>query len=184
MDQRYAARRRVIGQESRSGRDRPGSSVLAMDDETTNETRTKGTPGRLSLWFQRKMNARTTAKIRRKQDGRMMGMDVLILHTAGRVTGRPVETPIAWYADGDDARLVIASGGGSDHPQWFRNLMEHPERASAELPGQEPRPVTPRELDGADRDAAWRRIVEANPRFAKYQAKSDRQYPVVRLTPR
>lgn len=150
-----------------------------------NRTRKKGTPGRLSLWFQRRTNARTAAKIRRRNDGRMMGMDVLILHTAGRRSGQPYETPIAWFADGDGGgRLVIASGGGSDHPNWFRNLMEHPGRAAIELPGGRPQPVTPQWLDGADRDAAWQRIVAANPRFAKYQKKSDRQYPIVRLTPR
>ncbi|TDC47691.1 nitroreductase family deazaflavin-dependent oxidoreductase [Jiangella ureilytica] len=131
------------------------------------------------------MNARTAAKIRRKNDGRMMGMDVLILHTAGRRSGQPYETPIAWFPEEDGAaRLVIASGGGSDHPNWFRNLMEHPDRAAIELPGGEPQPVTPQWLDGADREEAWQRIVAANPRFAKYQKKSDRQYPLVRLTPR
>lgn len=156
-----------------------------MDDDTT-KTRRKGTPGRLSLWFQRRMNARTAARIRRKNDGRMMGMDVLILHTAGRTSGQPYETPIAWFADGDggSSRLVIASGGGSADPNWYLNLTAHPERAAVELPGRQPQPVTPHTLDGADRDEAWQTIVAANPRFAKYQKKSDRQYPVVRLTPR
>lgn len=67
-----------------------------MTNETTRQTRPEGTPGRLSLWFQWRMNTRTVAKIRRKGDGRMMGMDVLILHTAGRSSGRPYQTPIAW----------------------------------------------------------------------------------------
>lgn len=81
-----------------------------------------------------------------------MGMDVLILHTAGRRSRQPYET--------------------------------HPGRAAIELPGGRPQPVAPQWLDGADRDAAWQRIVAANPRFAKYQETSDRQYPIVRLTPR
>lgn len=158
---------------------------MTMDNDTTNQTRKKGTPGRLSLWFQRKMNARTTAKIRRKEDGRMMGMEVLILHTAGRRSGQPFETPVAWFADGGQgARLVIASGGGSADPNWYLNLTAHPSRAAVELPGRAPQPVTPHTLDGADRDEAWQQIVAANPRFAKYQDKSDRHYPVVRLTPR
>jgi hypothetical protein len=45
-------------------------------------------------------------------------------------------------------------------------------------------PVTPQTLDGADRAHAWQRIAAAQPRIAKYQRKSDREYPVVRLTPR
>ncbi|WP_242908815.1 nitroreductase/quinone reductase family protein [Actinomadura terrae] len=39
-------------------------------------------------------------------------MYVLNLHTSGCRSGRPRETPLAWCADGDDARLVVASGGG------------------------------------------------------------------------
>src|SRR5690606_30155457 len=75
-------------------------------------------------------------------------------------------------------------GRREPEPDWFANLMAHPERASMELPGQETVPVTPQRLEGADREAAWRRIAEAQPRIAKYQSRSDRQYPVVRLTPR
>ena len=45
-------------------------------------------------------------------------------------------------------------------------------------------PVTPQRLDGAERERAWQRIAEVQPRIAKYQSKSERQYPVVRLTRR
>jgi hypothetical protein len=45
-------------------------------------------------------------------------------------------------------------------------------------------PVTPHRLAGADRERAWRDITAANPRMAKYQSRSDREYPVIRLTPR
>ena len=46
--------------------------------------------------------------------------------------------------------------------------MAHPGAATIELPGRDTMPVTPMQL----------------PRIAKYQSKSDRRYPVVRLTPR
>jgi hypothetical protein len=45
-------------------------------------------------------------------------------------------------------------------------------------------PATPQRLDGADRAQAWQRITAAQPRYAKYQRKSDREFPVIRLTPR
>ena len=96
---------------------------------------------------------------------------------------------MAWFTEadadraGDGARLVVASGGGSQHPDWFANLMAHGDKASIELPGRDAVPVTPERLDGVEREQAWQRIAEAQPRIAKYQAKSDRQYPVVRLTP-
>lgn len=146
--------------------------------------RKPGTPGAFSRWMQRKTNTRMNRKIRRGR-GRFMGMDVLILNTTGRRSGQPRETPVAWFADErDDARLVVASGGGSQHPDWYVNLMAHPGQATIELPGHEAVPVTPQRLDGADREQAWQLIAAAQPRYAKYQSKSDREYPVIRLTPR
>lgn len=178
------------GQESRS---RAAGAVLTLSgmaqtqQAETRKERKKGTPGAFSRWMQHRMNARMNRKVRRGK-GTFMGMDVLILHTEGARSGEARETPVAWFpetdADGDRARLVVASGGGSQHPDWFANLMAHGDKASIELPGQNAVPVTPERLKGADREQAWRRIAEAQPRIAKYQAKSDRQYPVVRLTPR
>jgi len=143
----------------------------------------KGRPGAFSRWMQQTMNARMNRKIRRGR-GDFMGMEVLILNTVGSRSGQPRETPVAWFADGADSWLVVASGGGSRHPDWHVNLMAHPDRASIELPGRDTLPVAPHLLDGADRAQAWQRIAAAAPRIAKYQSKSDREYPVVRLTKR
>ncbi|TYB40057.1 nitroreductase family deazaflavin-dependent oxidoreductase [Actinomadura chibensis] len=147
------------------------------------EARKPGTPGPVSRWMQRTMNARMNRKIRRGR-GTFMGMDVLILNTVGRRSGEPRQTPVAWFPDTDDTRLVVASGGGSQNPDWYANLMAHPDQASIELPGRDAVGVTPHRLDGAERDEAWQRIAAAQPRLAKYQSKSDREYPIVRLTPR
>lgn len=141
------------------------------------------TSGGLSRWVQRKMNDRTNRKVRRG-GGRSMGMDLLILHTVGRRSGQPRETPLAWLADGEDAWLIVASGGGSQHPDWYVNLTACPDRASIEFPDRGTVAVAPHRLDGADRDQAWQRIAAAQPRIAKYQSKSDREYPVIRLSPR
>ncbi|MGW1740639.1 nitroreductase family deazaflavin-dependent oxidoreductase [Nocardia sp. NPDC001965] len=151
----------------------------------------QGSPGtsangplrRLSLWFQRKMNSRTTARIRRK-GGRYLGMDMLILHTTGRRTGQPRETPITWFADGEDTWLLVASGGGDRNPDWYSNLIAHPDGVAVELHGHAAVPVTPQRLDGDARARAWQHITATQPRYDKYQRKSDREYPVVRLTPR
>ncbi|MFI6738897.1 nitroreductase family deazaflavin-dependent oxidoreductase [Nonomuraea sp. NPDC050451] len=150
---------------------------------TQKQQRKSGTPGPVSRWIQRRMNARMSRKIRRGQ-GSFMGMDVLILNTVGRRSGQPRQSPLAWFADGEESWLIVASGGGSEHPDWHANLMAHPERASVEFPGRDAQPVTPHRLDGAEREEAWQRITAAQPRYGKYQAKSDREYPVIRLTPR
>lgn len=153
---------------------------MAQDQKTG---RRPGTPGAFSRWMQHRMNARMNRKVRRGR-GSFMGMDVLVLHTTGSRSGQPRETPVAWFPDGTDGRLIVASGGGSRNPDWYDNLMAHPDRASIELPGRDAMQVTPQRLDGADREEAWGRIAEAQPRIAKYQSKSDREYPVIRITAR
>lgn len=157
---------------------------MARSEEQGNSgTREDGPLRRLSLWFQRKMNTRTTARIRRK-GGKYLGMDMLILHTTGRRSGQPRETPITWFADGEDTWLVVASGGGDRNPDWYTNLVANPDGAAVELHGHAAVPVTPQRLDGDARVQAWQRITAAQPRYDKYQRKSDREYPVVRLSPR
>ncbi|MFJ4657742.1 nitroreductase family deazaflavin-dependent oxidoreductase [Nocardia sp. NPDC088792] len=152
------------------------------------DRKSRGTakPKGISRWFMRKMNARTSSRIRRGL-GTNMGMNQLILHTVGRRSGEPRQSPITWFADGD-ARLIVASGAfGFDqqaHPEWYLNLMAHPGDASIELSTNETVPVAPHLLAGADRDRAWQLIVAAQPRYEKFQRKTTREYPLIRLTPR
>ncbi|WBQ08173.1 nitroreductase family deazaflavin-dependent oxidoreductase [Kribbella sp. CA-293567] len=141
-----------------------------------------GTPGRFSRWMQHRMNARMNGKVRQGRSA-FLGMEVLILHTTGRRSGERRESPVAWFG-AEDNRLIVASGGGSRHPDWFANLMAHPEQASIELAGGTVVPVRPERLEGAEREEAWQLIATAQPRIAKYQSKSERVYPVVRLSPR
>ena len=44
--------------------------------------------------------------------------------------------------------------------------------------------VTAEQLHGDEREEAWQQITAAVPRFAKYQQKTDRELPVIRLIPR
>src|SRR5690242_21853516 len=96
--------------------------------EKTKE-RKAGTPGALSRWFQRTVNDRTTRKVRRG-NATMMGMDLLVLTTVGRRSGLTRENPLAWFADGPDAWLLIASGGGSQNPGRYANLRADPDAAT------------------------------------------------------
>lgn len=158
---------------------------MKQNQSATSRTanRKPGTPGAFSRWMQRTMNTRQLRKIR-GGNGSFMGMHVLILNTVGRRSGQPRETPLAWFGDGEESWLLIGSGGGTSNPDWHANLMAHPEQTTIELPGRDPLPVRPQQLEGAAREEAFGRIVAVAPRIGKYQAKSARQYPVVRLTPR
>lgn len=50
------------------------------------------------------------------------------------------------------------------------------------MPPSLPDRVDVEELYGDERDRAWDRITREGDRFAKYQKKTDREIPVIRLT--
>lgn len=134
-----------------------------------------------SRWMQHRMNARMNRKIR-GGNGSFMGMDVLILHTVGRRSGQPRDTPITWFPGDDGSWLLVASGGKNGHPDWFLNLMTNADQARIQLPAGDAVAVTPRVLAGAERATAWKHITTAQPRYDKYQTKAGREYAVVRLS--
>jgi deazaflavin-dependent oxidoreductase (nitroreductase family) len=78
--------------------------------------------------------------------------------------------------------VIVASAGGSvQHPAWFRNLAANPDRLRIEL-AEGTIPVSAELLTGDARDQAWQRIIAAQPRFAGYEEKTDRELPVIHLT--
>ncbi len=144
----------------------------------TRGARVPGSPGRVSRWVGRWMSTQ-----HRRKGYTFMGMDVLFLTTIGRRTDQRRETPVAWFPDGDNAWLIVASAGGSAHnPAWYHNIAAHPDQVWIELPRRRLQ-VLPEQLEGARREERWKRIVQAQPRYAKYQDKTDRLLPLIRLVP-
>ena len=81
----------------------------------------------------------------------------------------------------DDGRIfVFASKGGADtHPDWYRNLVAHPD-VTVEL-GTETFRATARPLQGAERDEIYAKQVAVEPQFGDYQRSTTRVIPVVEL---
>jgi len=118
----------------------------------------------------------------RRSGDKFQGLDLLYLTTVGAKTGQKRQSTVAWFPDGDDAWLVVASAGGSTHhPAWYHNIAAHPDQVWAEVGGQQMR-VTPAQRDGDARAQAWQRITRGQPRYDGYARKTDRAIPVVRLT--
>ena len=120
----------------------------------------------------------------RANAGRVGGMfedaRLLLLTTTGARTGAPHTTPLGYLPDEQDRLIVIASAGGSPrHPQWFRNVLADP-RVTVEdgVFTWTARAVV---LEGAERDALFRRAAEAEPGWAQYQEQAGRLLPVVAL---
>jgi deazaflavin-dependent oxidoreductase (nitroreductase family) len=114
---------------------------------------------------------------------KMHGMPLLLLTTVGARSGQQRTSMVAQFPESDGATLIVASFGGAvKHPAWYFNLAKHPDQVFIERGGQRIR-VRPTTLVGAEREVAWRRIVSVAPGFAEYRRKTDREIPVVRLTP-
>ena len=73
--------------------------------------------------------------------------------------------------------------GATGNPAWYYNIAGHPDQVQIEVDGRTV-PVLAEQLHGPDRAAAWQEITTAAPRFARYQQKTDRELPIIRLTPR
>ncbi len=114
---------------------------------------------------------------------RLSGTRVLVLTTVGAKSGKSRPVTLGWFPDGDNAWLIVASFGGSaKHPAWYVNLAKNPDKVWIEVDRRRLK-VRPESLKGAERDDAWRRIIAAAPNYAVYQTQTDREIPIVRLTP-
>jgi deazaflavin-dependent oxidoreductase (nitroreductase family) len=125
-------------------------------------------------WYRRSGGARMS---------RMVGFPVVLLTTTGAKSGLPRTTALGGFADGDDAWLVVASNGGAPkHPAWFVNMVHHPDQIWLEV-GKRKLKVRGESVQGAARLDAFGRIAAISARYGKYQHQTDREIPVVRLTP-
>ncbi|MEV2216420.1 nitroreductase/quinone reductase family protein [Streptomyces sp. NPDC050997] len=115
-----------------------------------------------------------------RMGGPFEGARLILLTTTGARTGTPHTAPVGYLPDGGDRILVIASAGGAPrHPDWYRNLLAHPE-VTVES-GAFTYQARAEALTGEERDQAFARAVEAEPGWAAYQEKTDRVIPVVAL---
>jgi len=112
---------------------------------------------------------------------RVAGMPVLLLTTTGRRTGRARTTPLTFFRTKGDL-VVIASNGGADRPpDWFLNLQADP-RALVRV-GRERFPVSARTTTADERQRLWPSITTKHAGYARYQRKTNREIPVLLLTP-
>lgn len=112
--------------------------------------------------------------------GRMFDSPVLVLVTTGRKSGKRRETPLLYVEDGDGFAIVASNGGAAGHPAWFLNLMSRPEVEVRLADGRVER-VRAEEARGEERRRLWGRAVGMYPPYEDYQAKTDREIPVVEL---
>lgn len=114
---------------------------------------------------------------------RIAGMTTVELHTTGRRSGLP-RTAILSAPIVEPARVVlVASKGGSDrHPEWYLNLVAHPD-VVIDL-RDERRALRARTATPEEKAELWPRVTAAYPGYARYQERTRRDIPVVICEPR
>jgi|SRR5579862_50278 len=112
---------------------------------------------------------------------RMWGLEILLLTTTGRRSGRPRTVPLCSLRDGESF-VVIASYGGLDcSPSWLLNLQHEP-RATVRL-GRITQDVVARRAIAAERERLWVQVTARAPGYLDYQRRTARRIPVVLLEP-
>lgn len=107
------------------------------------------------------------------------GVPTLVLTTLGRRSGQPRRLALIYGEDGDHYVVVASKGGAEQHPEWYLNLLAHPEvqvQVKADRFRARARTATPEE-----RTRLWPRMVAIWPDYAKYQKQTSRQIPLVIL---
>ena len=109
------------------------------------------------------------------------GVTTLLLMTTGRKSGQPRTTPLIFARDGDDYLVVASMGGAPEHPQWYRNLVANP-TAQVQVKADTLR-VTARTGSADEKPRLWSIVSDAWPNYNVYQTRTEREIPVVVLTP-
>jgi deazaflavin-dependent oxidoreductase (nitroreductase family) len=105
----------------------------------------------------------------------------LLLTTVGRKSGRELMLPLIFGRSGANYVVVASKGGALTHPAWYLNLQANPEvRVQVKAEKFTARAHT---ADREERAALWPQMVGIYAPYAQYQTKTDRQIPVVVLTP-
>jgi len=109
------------------------------------------------------------------------GVPTLLLTVTGRRSGQPRTSALIFARDGADYLVVASMGGAPMHPKWYVNLQSHPE-AEIQVRG-DVFPVTARTATAQEKPRLWGLVTAVWPNYDVYQSRTDRDIPVVVLTP-
>jgi deazaflavin-dependent oxidoreductase (nitroreductase family) len=134
-----------------------------------------GPGGRPPGWQQEHMRRYTATG---GQDGHIWeGVPTLLLTTRGRRSGQSRTTPLIYGRSGDRYLVVASRGGAPKHPDWYENLVAHPDidvQVMADHFKARARTAT-----AAEKPALWKTMASIWPAYDEYQARTSREIPVV-----
>ncbi|GAA1090575.1 nitroreductase family deazaflavin-dependent oxidoreductase [Pseudonocardia alni] len=111
--------------------------------------------------------------------GMFEGKPLVLVHHRGARSGTERIAPLVALIEGERVYIFASKGGADTNPDWYHNLLAHPD-TRIEL-GTETLPVRVREITGPERDEVYARQVAAQPQFGDYEKATSRTIPVLEL---
>lgn len=111
--------------------------------------------------------------------GGFAGSPVVLLTTSGARTGAARVKPLVALREGDRLYVFASKGGSPRNPDWYYNLLAHPD-VVVEF-GDERYDAVATPVTGPERDRIYAAQVEKFPDFGEYEKVANRVIPVVEL---
>lgn len=116
-----------------------------------------------------------------EDDGWQGPRPILLLYANGRRSGRVRRNPLLFWEHLGERYVVASKGGDDTPPSWYLNIVDHPRvhvRVMAEVYA-----ATAVVLDDDERATLWPLLTAHHTMFEDYQARTQRQIPLIRLVP-
>jgi F420H(2)-dependent quinone reductase len=113
-----------------------------------------------------------------------LGVPCLLMTSTGAKSGAERTTSLTYAKDGADYVLVASKGGAPEQPAWYYNVKKTPTVTVAD--GTKTFSATAQIIQRGegDFDRLWKLVNDKNKgRYDAYQEKTERQIPIVVLTP-
>jgi deazaflavin-dependent oxidoreductase (nitroreductase family) len=130
---------------------------------------------RLDRWMMRRSNGK------RSLTTLLTGLPTVILTTTGARSGLTRNTYVVAIPYHGNFVLIASYLGRPHHPDWYYNLVAHPQAQITFLDGQTVSCLA-RQASGVEREAGWQLAVRLYPGFEAYRRRAKgRQIPVLVL---
>jgi deazaflavin-dependent oxidoreductase (nitroreductase family) len=105
------------------------------------------------------------------------GLPIIVVTTRGAKSGKVRKNPLMRVEKDGQYALVASKGGLPENPEWYHNLVAHPDEVTIQ-DGPEPFRAHVREVSGNEKQEWWELAVKAYPPYADYRENTTRPIPV------
>lgn len=130
---------------------------------------------RLNVWVFKKSNGKWMNKF-------PGGAPICLVGMTGRKTGQRREVMLIHLPHGNNKLLVASQGGLDADPVWYKNIMGNPQ-VDIMVDGATGHYAV-RQASADEKRDLWPHLVSLYPDFDEYQARTDRDIPVLICEPR